>query len=61
MSLVPNIWAGVITVMPFAAAALVLRICARRMTRMGLGWDDCFSVAAWVRPTRREFPILGFR
>ncbi|KAH7347685.1 hypothetical protein B0T11DRAFT_143563 [Plectosphaerella cucumerina] len=48
MSLVPNIWAGVITVMPFAAAALVLRICARRMTRMGLGWDDCFSVAAWV-------------
>ncbi|EXL66201.1 hypothetical protein FOPG_17605 [Fusarium oxysporum f. sp. conglutinans race 2 54008] len=46
--LVPNIWAGVVIPMPFAVLALVLRLKARRMTKMGMGYDDCFSVAAWL-------------
>ncbi|PKS05722.1 hypothetical protein jhhlp_007551 [Lomentospora prolificans] len=46
-SRVPNVWAGVIILMPFAALALVLRLKARRMTRIGLGYDDCFAIAAW--------------
>jgi hypothetical protein len=48
-NLVPNIWAGIVIPMPFAALALVLRFKSRRMTRMGIGYDDGLSVAAWVR------------
>lgn len=47
--LVPNVYAAVIIPMPAAALALVLRIKARRMTRMGLGYDDALCIAAWVR------------
>ena len=50
MSLVPNIWAGVIIPMPFAFVALVLRLKARRMTRMGTGFDDVLCILAWVSP-----------
>ncbi|KAH7243750.1 hypothetical protein B0J15DRAFT_501047 [Fusarium solani] len=46
-NLVPNVWAGVVIPMPFAALALILRLKARRMTRMGMGYDDGFSIAAW--------------
>ncbi|KAL6355321.1 hypothetical protein LRP88_10907 [Fusarium phalaenopsidis] len=46
--LVPNVYAAIIIPMPAAALALVLRIKARRMTRMGLGYDDALCIAAWV-------------
>ncbi|KAH6873791.1 hypothetical protein B0T10DRAFT_533187 [Thelonectria olida] len=46
-NLVLNAWAGVVIPMPFAALALVLRLKARRMTRMGMAFDDGFSIAAW--------------
>jgi hypothetical protein len=45
---VPNVWAGIVIPMPFAAISLALRFKARRMTKMGLGWDDGLSVIAWV-------------
>ncbi|PNP54424.1 hypothetical protein FNYG_15621 [Fusarium nygamai] len=47
-NLVPNIWAGIVIPMPFAAFALALRFKARRMTRMGIGYDDGLCVAAWL-------------
>ncbi|KAH6954320.1 hypothetical protein FAVG1_02378 [Fusarium avenaceum] len=44
---VPNVWAAIIVPVPASALALVLRIKARRMTKMGLGYDDALSIAAW--------------
>ncbi|KAI1025329.1 hypothetical protein LB505_009616 [Fusarium chuoi] len=44
---VPNVWAAIIIPVPASALALVLRIKARRMTKMGVGYDDALSIAAW--------------
>jgi hypothetical protein len=49
MSRVPNVWAAIIIPVPASALALLLRIKARRMTKMGVGYDDGLSIAAWVR------------
>ncbi|KAM5349661.1 hypothetical protein ACJ41O_006166 [Fusarium nematophilum] len=46
--LLPNVYAATIIPIPAATLALILRLKARRMTRMGLGYDDGLSVAAWV-------------
>lgn len=51
---VPNVWAAIIVPVPASALALVLRIKARRMTKMGLGYDDALSIAAWVRKPFRD-------
>lgn len=51
--LVANVYAGIIIPVPAATAALVLRLKARRMTRMGLGYDDGLAVAAWVSEAQR--------
>lgn len=48
-SLVPNVYAAIFTPVPLATLALALRLKARRMTRMGMGYDDVLAVAAWVR------------
>ncbi|KAF5016995.1 hypothetical protein F66182_11151, partial [Fusarium sp. NRRL 66182] len=48
MSRVPNVWAATIIPVPASALALFLRIKARRMTRMGVGYDDGLSIAAWI-------------
>ncbi|EFZ03348.2 integral membrane protein [Metarhizium robertsii ARSEF 23] len=45
-SLVPNVWAAILIPVPASVAAVILRLKARRMTRMGMGRDDCFAVAA---------------
>ncbi|KAF5712500.1 integral membrane protein, partial [Fusarium mundagurra] len=50
---VPNVWAAIIIPVPASALALVLRIKARRMTKMGFGYDDALSIAAW-------FVALGY-
>ncbi|KAG4261317.1 hypothetical protein FPRO03_11868 [Fusarium proliferatum] len=50
---VPNVWAAIIIPVPASALALVLRIKARRMTKMGVGYDDALSIAAW-------FVALGY-
>ncbi|KIE00747.1 hypothetical protein MAJ_03081, partial [Metarhizium majus ARSEF 297] len=47
-SLVPNVWAAIVIPVPAAVLAVVLRLKARRMTRMGMGRDDCFAVAALI-------------
>ncbi|KHO00383.1 uncharacterized protein MAM_01161 [Metarhizium album ARSEF 1941] len=47
-SLVPNVWAAIVVPVPASTVALALRLKARRMTRMGMGRDDCFAVAAWI-------------
>ncbi|KAF5620763.1 integral membrane protein [Fusarium sp. NRRL 52700] len=49
----PNVWAAIIIPVPASALALVLRIKARRMTKMGVGYDDALSIAAW-------FVALGY-
>ncbi|RKL06047.1 hypothetical protein BFJ68_g10514 [Fusarium oxysporum] len=50
---VPNVWAAIIIPVPASALALILRIKARRMTKMGVGYDDALSIAAW-------FVALGY-
>ncbi|KAF4975532.1 hypothetical protein FZEAL_7678 [Fusarium zealandicum] len=45
--LLPNVYAAVIIPMPAAALALALRLKVRRMTKMGIGWDDGLAIAAW--------------
>jgi hypothetical protein len=47
-SRVANVYAAIIIPVPAATLALALRFKARRMTRMGTGYDDVFAVAAWV-------------
>ncbi|OAA37824.1 integral membrane protein [Metarhizium rileyi] len=47
-SLVPNVYAAIFIPVPASTLALVLRLKARRMTRMGMGRDDVFAIAAWV-------------
>ncbi|KAJ3524929.1 hypothetical protein NM208_g11856 [Fusarium decemcellulare] len=44
---VPNVYAATIIPIPFATLALLLRLKARRMTKMGMGYDDLLSIAAW--------------
>jgi hypothetical protein len=56
---VPNVWAAIIIPVPASALALVLRIKARRMTKMGLGYDDALSIAAWVRKPSAVFFIAA--
>ncbi|KAH6874387.1 hypothetical protein B0T10DRAFT_586338 [Thelonectria olida] len=46
--LVPNVWAAIIIPIPAATLALILRLKARRMTRMGMGYDDGLSILAWI-------------
>ncbi|OAQ72020.1 hypothetical protein VFPPC_00089 [Pochonia chlamydosporia 170] len=46
--LVANVLAAIIVPVPFATLALALRLKARRMTRMGMGYDDVFAIIAWV-------------
>jgi hypothetical protein len=53
MSRIPNVWAAIIIPVPASALALILRIKARRMTKMGVGYDDGLSIAAW-------FVALGY-
>ncbi|KAH0591738.1 hypothetical protein MHUMG1_10538 [Metarhizium humberi] len=47
-SLVPNVWAAIVIPVPASVLAVILRLKARRMTRMGMGRDDCFAVAALI-------------
>lgn len=47
--LVANVYAATIIPVPASTLALVLRLKARRMTRMGFGYDDGLAIAAWVR------------
>jgi hypothetical protein len=59
MSRIPNVWAAIIIPVPASALALILRIKARRMTKMGVGYDDGLSIAAWVRThTRTTTPTI---
>ena len=44
----PNVYAAILATMPAAAAALVLRLVARRMIRMKYWFDDLFAVLAYV-------------
>lgn len=56
-SLVPNVWAAIVIPVPASVLAVILRLKARRMTRMGMGRDDCFAVAALVsRPSTASGP-----
>lgn len=56
-SLVPNVWAAIVIPVPAAVLAVVLRLKARRMTRMGMGRDDCFAVAALVSPSQPHLAL----
>jgi hypothetical protein len=58
MSRIPNVWAAIIIPVPASALALILRIKARRMTKMGVGYDDGLSIAAWVRTTPTIYLIF---
>lgn len=55
-----SIWVSVVVPWLAALLALVLRLVARRMTKVGLGWDDLFSILAFVSyftlATRRCLP-----
>ncbi|KAI5465071.1 hypothetical protein BGZ63DRAFT_351646 [Mariannaea sp. PMI_226] len=56
--LVPNVWAGTVIPIPFAGLVLVLRLKARRMTRMSVGYDDAFSIAAWFFAIAYSIAVL---
>ncbi|WZH47754.1 uncharacterized protein QYS62_008913 [Fusarium acuminatum] len=47
----PNIWAGVAIPWLAALVSLVMRVCARRMTKMSWWFDDYFSMLAFVFAT----------
>jgi hypothetical protein len=47
----PNIWAGVAIPWFAALVSLVMRACARRMTKMKWCFDDYFSVLAFFFAT----------
>ncbi|CEF79715.1 hypothetical protein SNK03_007548 [Fusarium graminearum] len=47
----PNIWAGVAIPWLAALVSLVMRVCARRMTKMSWWFDDYFSILAFIFAT----------
>ncbi|GKU11488.1 unnamed protein product, partial [Fusarium langsethiae] len=47
----PNIWAGVAIPWLAALCSLVMRVCARRMTKMSWWFDDSFSILAFLFAT----------
>ena len=47
----PNIWAGVAIPWLAALTSLVMRVCARRMTKMSWWFDDYFSILAFIFAT----------
>ncbi|EMT62844.1 hypothetical protein NOF04DRAFT_9518 [Fusarium oxysporum II5] len=51
VGLQPNIWAAVAIPWLAALASLVLRVCARRMTKMSWWFDDYFTILAFLFAT----------
>ncbi|KAJ4029935.1 hypothetical protein NW761_011695 [Fusarium oxysporum] len=47
----PNIWAGVAIPWLAALTSLILRVCARRMTKMSWWFDDYFTILAFLFAT----------
>lgn len=51
----PNIYAAVSITLFAALTALILRLKARRITKISLWYDDYFTVVAFVSTTRQPF------
>ena len=58
----PELYAAALIPYTAAAVALVMRMVARRTTRMMLVWEDYLAIIAFVSWTRRRsHPLLTMR
>ncbi|KAH6949744.1 hypothetical protein BKA56DRAFT_714736 [Ilyonectria sp. MPI-CAGE-AT-0026] len=43
-----DLWSAEFITFPAATAFLILRLISRKITRVGLWWDDCFAISCYV-------------